>query len=209
MHWTLAALAATAAFQLPKAQLTPRRPRATSGADEDGWRFEGRFVFAPQLVRVPDDPPDAYIVNVFGWTLGGVVALEYDSSLVGPYLEFVEMGALVVRNGAIGQWGARLLVSNEEAKEASILEGGLSTRLLDSRISSMVEKLKAEIADTEGSIGQAFKTLDLDDDGVVSREELMSAMLKPDMRQRIMYSGGQPADDSDGGGSGAPPRSFE
>ena len=64
----------------------------------------------------------------------------------------------------------------EEAKEASILEGGLSTRLLDSRISSMVEKLKAEIADTEGSIGQAFKTLDLDDDGVVSREELMSAM---------------------------------
>ena len=36
--------------------------------------------------------------------------------------------------------------------------------------------MKAEIADTEGSIGQAFKTLDLDDDGVVSREELMSAM---------------------------------
>ena len=33
-------------------------------------------------------------------------------------------------------------------------------------------------------------------------EELMSAMLKPDMRQRIMYSGGQPADDGDNGGSG-------
>ena len=31
----------------------------------------------------------------------------------------------------------------EEAKEASILEGGLSTRLLDSRISSMVDTLKA------------------------------------------------------------------
>ena len=36
--------------------------------------------------------------------------------------------------------------------------------------SLQVAKLKAEIADTEGSIGQAFKTLDLDDDGVVSRE---------------------------------------
>ena len=31
----------------------------------------------------------------------------------------------------------------EEAKEASILEGGLSTRLLDSRISSMVATLPA------------------------------------------------------------------
>ena len=31
----------------------------------------------------------------------------------------------------------------EEAKEASILEGGLSTRLLDSRISSMVDTLRA------------------------------------------------------------------
>ena len=118
MHWVLTALATTAAFQPPQAQLRPRRPRATSAADEGGWRFEGRFVFAPQLVRVPDDPPDAYIVNVFGWTLGGVVALQYDSSIVGPYLEFVEMGALVVRNGCIGQWGSRLLVSNEEAKEA-------------------------------------------------------------------------------------------
>ena len=88
MHWTLAALATTAAFQLPKARLTPRPPRATSGAEADGWRFEGRFVFAPQLVRVPDDPPDAYIVNVFGWTLGGVVALQYDTSLVGRALRW-------------------------------------------------------------------------------------------------------------------------
>ena len=118
MHWVLATLAATAAFQPPQAQPTHRPRRATSAADEEGWRFEGRFVFAPQLVRVPDDPPDAFVVNLFGWTLGGVVALQYDSSLVGPYLEFVEMGALVVRNGCIGQWGSRLLVSNEEAKEA-------------------------------------------------------------------------------------------
>ena len=132
-HWLLAALATTAAFQPPQAQLTRRPPRATSAAAEDGWRFEGRFIFAPQLVRVPDDPPDAYIVNLFGWTLGGVVALEYDSSIVGPYLEFVEMGALVVRNGAIGQWGARLLVSNEEAKEAceDVWRVPAGTRALD------------------------------------------------------------------------------
>ena len=84
-------------------------------------------------MRVPDDPPDAYIVNVFGWTLGGVVALQYDSSLVGPYLEFVEMGALVVRNGCIGQWGSRLLVSNEEAKEAceDVWSVPAGTRALD------------------------------------------------------------------------------
>lgn len=117
MRWLLLSLTTAAAFQAPH-----RKPRhrcaAASVLDEGGWRFEGRFIFAPQLVKVPTTPPDAFVANVFGWTLGGVVALEYDSSLVGPYLEFVEMGALVVRNGALGQWGTRLLVSSEEAQKA-------------------------------------------------------------------------------------------
>ena len=41
---------------------------------------------------------------------GGVVSLEYDASPVGPYREYVTMGSLVTKRGALGQWGSRLFV---------------------------------------------------------------------------------------------------
>jgi len=93
------------------------------------WSFTGRLWFRPSLVRVPSltsssasnppptPPPSVSIVNLFGWTLGGTVALEYDDSPVGPYLEYVTMGALVTKRGAVGQWGSRLYVSTKEAAD--------------------------------------------------------------------------------------------
>ena len=36
---------------------------------------------------------------------------------VGPYREYVTMGALVAKRGAIGQWGRRLLVNTPAASE--------------------------------------------------------------------------------------------
>jgi len=45
------------------------------------------------------------------------VALEYDESPVGPYLEYVTMGALVTKRGSVGQWGSRLYVSTKEAAD--------------------------------------------------------------------------------------------
>ena len=57
------------------------------------------------------------VLSLFGWTLGGVVALEYDDSPVGPYREYVSMGALVSKRGAIGQWGSRLYVSTQQAED--------------------------------------------------------------------------------------------
>lgn len=89
------------------------------------WCFSGRLWFRPALVKVPDlskpsdpAPPESVsILNIFGWTVGGTVALEYDESPVGPYLEYVTMGAVVSKRGAIGQWGARLYVSTQVAED--------------------------------------------------------------------------------------------
>jgi hypothetical protein len=93
--------------------------------DEYPWCFTGRLWFRPALVRIPSrsnpsdpvTPPSVSILSLFGWTLGGTVALEYDDSPVGPYLEYVTMGAVVNKSGALGQWGSRLYVSTKEAEQ--------------------------------------------------------------------------------------------
>jgi hypothetical protein len=79
------------------------------GTVEYPWRFSGRLWFRPSLVPVPTSenqkpspPPPVSILSLFGWTLGGVVALEYDDSQVGPYREYVTMGAIVSKRGALG-----------------------------------------------------------------------------------------------------------
>ena len=106
------------------------------------WKFSGRLWFRPALVRVPQKeeqeqqregvgstatsrastrtalpPSSVSIVSLFGYTIGGVVALEYDTSPVGPYREYVTMGAIVSKRGAIGQWGSKLYVSTKEAED--------------------------------------------------------------------------------------------
>ena len=59
----------------------------------------------------------------------------------------------------------------EEAKSSSN-----QVAMLDSRVTQLMEKLRAEMEDTEISIGDAFKKLDLDNDGILSRNELVGAM---------------------------------
>jgi len=95
--------------------------REENGLDSEyPWRFEGRLWFRPALVRMPTEqeiPGDVRPFGLFGWTLGGVVCLEYDMSPVGPYREYVTMGSLVTKRGTVGQWGSRLFVSNRVAEE--------------------------------------------------------------------------------------------
>ena len=59
----------------------------------------------------------------------------------------------------------------EEAKGES-----RTVSMLDQRVSSMLAKLKEEIQDTELTIGEAFHSLDLDRDGVLTHAELVQAM---------------------------------
>jgi hypothetical protein len=97
----------------------------TDGTDAYPWRFSGRLWFRPAFVRLSNDvkpllPRKETGINVLcllGWTIGGVVALEYDDSPVGPYREYVTMGALLSKRGTIGQWGSRLYVSTKEAEK--------------------------------------------------------------------------------------------
>jgi hypothetical protein len=103
-----------------------------NGLDEEyPWRFEGRFVFRPSLVRITPSsstPPSANLLSLFGYSLGGSVILEYDISPVGPYREYVTMGGVVgageVSVGesnkkllTIGQWGTDLYVSTQVAED--------------------------------------------------------------------------------------------
>ncbi len=106
------------------------------------WRFEGRFIFRPSLVRAGWDgnskPPSANLITLFGYSLGGSVVLEYDVSPVGPYREYVTMGGIVagglvnvqesnelggagndVKNKllGVGQWGSNLYVSTQMAED--------------------------------------------------------------------------------------------
>ena len=69
------------------------------------WSFDGRLWFRPALVKTPEGPlpGDVRPLGVFGWTLGGVVYLEYDESPVGPYVEYVTMGSLVEKRGALDE----------------------------------------------------------------------------------------------------------
>ena len=68
---------------------TNKRAFEENGTDEDyPWKFTGRMWFRPALVRAPPQPESASsdarpgvprsvsVISLFGWTIGGVVALE-------------------------------------------------------------------------------------------------------------------------------------
>jgi len=95
--------------------------------------FTGRLWFSPAIVRIPSSTrahPNISFLSLWGYTLGGTVVLEYDTSPVGPYYEYVTMSSLVyyspnssscsslsnVLSMGIGQWGSRLYVSNAQAE---------------------------------------------------------------------------------------------
>lgn len=128
------------ALPLCHALATPPGPLGPEAGLTYPWSFNGRLWFRPAFVRVPTQenkkpsPPESVsILSLFGWTIGGVVALEYDDSPVGPYCEYVTMGAVVSKRGALGQWGSRLYVSNSVAK----------------RICDEIWKVPAEVAHIE------------------------------------------------------------
>uniref|UniRef100_A0A7S0CAZ3 Uncharacterized protein n=1 Tax=Proboscia inermis TaxID=420281 RepID=A0A7S0CAZ3_9STRA len=118
--------------------------------DEYPWQFTGRLWFRPALVRTTDTekmlPPGSglSVINVFGWTIGGVVALEYDTSPVGPYREYVSMGAVVSKRGALGQWGSRLYVSTKEAEKVCEEVWSVPAEFADIEFDCDGEKLSVE-----------------------------------------------------------------
>mmetsp|Transcript_24440 Transcript_24440/g.28804 ORF Transcript_24440/g.28804 Transcript_24440/m.28804 type:complete len:341 (+) Transcript_24440:38-1060(+) len=142
------------------------------------WSFTGRLWFRPSLVRVPSltssstttsnppptPPPSVSIVNLFGWTLGGTVALEYDDSPVGPYLEYVTMGALVTKRGALGQWGSRLYVSTKEAADVCRDTWNVPAQLAD------IEFMAQDEEDSSSSSSSPSLSVESAPDSMISEE---------------------------------------
>jgi hypothetical protein len=88
-------------------------------------------VYRPALVRAPSPsavPAACTSLSLWGWTLGGIVVLEYDTSPVGPYREYVRLGGLALttttaatssnRRSVVlaGQYGAQLCVTTRQAQ---------------------------------------------------------------------------------------------
>jgi hypothetical protein len=136
---------------------TKQDPKSSeNGLDPDyPWCFTGRLWFRPALVRIQDSNTQALdeagifsILNIFGYTLGGTVALEYDTSPVGPYREYVSMGALVActKKGMVGQWGSRLYVSTPTAEEICQQVWGVPAELMDIQFMEEGSSLQVTLA---------------------------------------------------------------
>ena len=79
------------------------------------------------------------------------------------------------------------LEREREGKRETIEEGkkrSSQVAMLDNRVSRLLENLRAELKETETSIGDAFHSLDLDGDGVLSHDELLTAMKELNVSKR-------------------------
>lgn len=56
--------------------------------------------------------------------------------------------------------------------------------MLDKRVNKMLDSLRTELEQADGSIGKAFRSLDLDGDGVLSAAELLEAMNSLNVKMR-------------------------
>lgn len=108
------------------AKKTNSKKKIIKGDEDYPWIFTGRLWFRPSIIKIPQAAfnnvkakHSIQAINILGYTIGGSVALEYDTSPIGPYKEYVTMGSLVLKinNGKVylGQWGENLYVSTKEA----------------------------------------------------------------------------------------------
>eukprot|EP00962_Isochrysis_galbana_P020721 scaffold6068_cov119-Isochrysis_galbana.AAC.5 len=127
-----------------------------NGVDEQyPWLFRGRLWFRPALLPTPPAgalPDGVRALGLLGWTVGGVVALQYDTSPVGPYLEYVSMGAIVSKRGALGQWGSRLYVSNGAAERACIDVWGVPATEARIQFDEDGDSLRVDLPPTPGRV---------------------------------------------------------
>lgn len=121
--------------------------------EEYPWKFTGRLWFRPAIVKVPSTATpllknSIQALSIFGYTIGGVVALEYDTSPIGPYNEYVTMGALVansndgILNAYFGQWGENLYVSTKQAVSICDTIWGVPAQCADIRFEEEVDSDK-------------------------------------------------------------------
>ena len=124
------------------------------------YKFKGRCIFVPSLVRLPEDnnlPSGISVLNLAGWTVGGTVVLEYDESAVGYYREWVDLGGLALytrqspqgQSFLVGQYGSNLFVSRPEAEELCVNVWGLVAKRADIEFSEQTRSGVCELQRNE------------------------------------------------------------
>ena len=105
------------------------------GNDKAPWRFTGRALYQLNLVRSSEArkhvPKDLKLVELFGWTLGGVYLARYDDSPAGTFDEMVALGGLVWNPPTSCAWAARVLVNSKEARQHGVKTCGLPSHFVD------------------------------------------------------------------------------
>ena len=105
------------------------------GNDKAPWRFTGRALYQLNLVRSSEArkhvPKDLKLVELFGWTLGGVYLARYDDSPAGTFDEMVALGGLVWNPPTSCAWAARVLVNSKTARQHGVKTCGLPSHFVD------------------------------------------------------------------------------
>ena len=99
-------------------------------SDEDApWRFSGRALYQLNLVKSSEArkhvPADLKLVELFGYTLGGIYLARYEDSPAGTFDEMVALGGLVWNAPTSCAWAARVFVNNKDARSHGVKTCGL------------------------------------------------------------------------------------
>lgn len=111
------------------------------------WRFSGRALYQLNLVKSSEArkhvPADLKLVELFGYTLGGVYLARYEDSPAGTFDEMVALGGLVWNPPTSCAWAARVFVNDERARAHGVKTCGLPSAL--ARFDDDDEKSDAEM----------------------------------------------------------------
>ena len=127
-----------------------RRAMGRGYRDGDApWRFSGRALYQLNLVKSSEArkhvPKDLKLVELFGYTLGGVYLARYEDSPAGTFDEMVALGGLVWNPPTSCAWAARVFVNDAGARAH-----GVKTCGLPSALARFVDDDDAADAETRG-----------------------------------------------------------
>ena len=111
-----------------------RRAMGRGYRDGDApWRFSGRALYQLNLVKSSEArkhvPKDLKLVELFGYTLGGVYLARYEDSPAGTFDEMVALGGLVWNPPTSCAWAARVFVNDAGARAHGVKTCGLPSAL--------------------------------------------------------------------------------
>jgi len=107
------------------------------GYSDPPWEFKGKALYQLSLVKVEDArkyvPAHIPLVQIFGYTLGGLYLARYTESPAGAFDELVALAGLAWNFPTSCAWAARVYVNNASARNHGLKVVGLPSRLASFR----------------------------------------------------------------------------